>query len=150
MRRGAIGEWLLAASNVAHTPCFTELPMKFALNTGSAANLVKGYSATQVRVGEKVITHSFLLSATDIIEEWPPQKLDELRVEDLEPVFALKPEVVLLGSGERQRFPPTEVISAVLSRGIGFEVMDTGAACRTFNILVSEDRRVVAALFLGQ
>ena len=123
--------------------------MKFALNPASAANVIRGYSPTELRVGEKVITHSCVLSATDLIEAWQPQKLDELRLEDLEPVFALNPEVVLLGSGERQRFPPTEVMSAVLSRGIGFEVMDTGAACRTFNILISEDRRVVAALFIG-
>ncbi len=63
-------------------------------------------------------------------------------------VFALEPEIVVIGSGTHQRFPSSELMGAILSRGIGCEVMDTGAACRTYNILASEDRRVVAALLL--
>ena len=87
-------------------------------------------------------------SAERLIDDWRPQTLEELREEDLDAVFALQPEIVVLGSGSRQRFPETQLLAAILARGIGCEVMDTGAACRTYNVLVSESRRAVAALFV--
>lgn len=111
-------------------------------------NLVSAYSATEVRIGEKVLQRSCVLTARDLISDFRPQTLNELTIADLDTVFALEPEIVVIGSGPRQRFPDPSLIGAVLSRGIGCEVMDTGAACRTFNVLVSEDRRVAAALFL--
>ena len=111
-------------------------------------NLVTAYSASEVRIGEKILKHSCVLTARDLISDFRPQTLDELTIADLDVVFALEPEIVIIGSGPRQHFPDPSLIGAVLSRGIGCEVMDTGAACRTFNVLVSEDRRVAAALFL--
>jgi uncharacterized protein len=72
--------------------------------------------------------------------------MDELDERRLEPVFALRPEVVLLGTGARQVFPSPELLMCFHRRGIGIEVMATAAACRTFNVLVSERRKVVAAL----
>ena len=72
----------------------------------------------------------------------------DLSVGDMEAVLALKPEVVVIGSGPRQQFPAPEILGALLSRGVGCEVMDTGAACRTYNVLASEGRTVVAALLL--
>jgi uncharacterized protein len=72
----------------------------------------------------------------------------ELEAADLEPVVALAPEVLLIGTGVRQVFPAAAVFAALHARRIGFEVMDTGAACRTYNVLVAEDRRVAAALLI--
>jgi len=112
------------------------------------ANLVTAYSASEVRVGEKVLTRSCVLTAQQLIGDFRPQTLDELTLADLDTVFALDPEILVIGSGPRQYFPDPSLLGAVLSRGIGCEVMDTGAACRTYNVLVSEDRRVAAALFL--
>ena len=66
----------------------------------------------------------------------------------LEPIFELRPELVLLGTGAQQRFAPADIRSAFATRSIGIEAMDLGAACRTFNILVQEERRVAAVLFL--
>jgi uncharacterized protein len=83
-----------------------------------------------------------------VLEDWRPQTLRQLCAADLAPVFELEPEIIVLGSGRSQHFPDAALMAAVLSRGIGFEVMDTGAACRTYNILVSENRPVVAALLL--
>ena len=83
-----------------------------------------------------------------LVIDWRPQSIGELRMEDLDAVFALEPEIVVIGSGARQQFPDAALLAAVLSRGIGCEVMDTGAACRTYNVLASEDRKVVAALML--
>ena len=110
--------------------------------------MVRSYAPGEVRVGEKVLRRSCLISAEQLIEDWRPQTLDELTPADLEPIFALQPEIVVLGSGTRQRFADARLIAAILERGIGCEVMDTGAACRTYNVLVSEARRAVAALLL--
>jgi uncharacterized protein len=121
--------------------------MKLTDESTRRIQLVRAYSPGAVRVGELLVQHSCLLRA-DRIEEWRPKRLSQLTVEDWEPVFALEPELVVLGSGSTQRFPDTALMAAVLARGIGLEVMDSGAACRTYNILVTEDRPVVAALLL--
>ena len=63
-------------------------------------------------------------------------------------MLALQPALVLLGTGERQRFPPAAAMAALLTRGIGIEVMDNAAAARTFNVLATEGRRVVAGFLL--
>jgi uncharacterized protein len=105
--------------------------------TGSVL-LVRSYAPGEVRVADSVLQRSFLISAERLVEDWRPQTLDELTEADLEPVFALQPEIVVLGSGPRQRFPEPRLLAAIMTRGIGCEVMDTGAACRTYNVLVSE------------
>jgi len=111
-------------------------------------HLIRSYAPGEVRIGDVVIRGSCLVKADQLLEDWRPQSVADLSVADLEVVLAMKPELVVLGSGPRQEFPPPEVIGAVLSRGVGCEVMDTGAACRTYNILASEGRTVVAALLL--
>jgi uncharacterized protein len=116
----------------------------------AGAFLVRSYAPGEVRVGDAVLHRSCLISAERLIDDWRPQTLDELSEADLAAVFALQPEIVVLGTGTRQRFPDTRLLAAILARGIGCEVMDTGAACRTYNVLVSESRRAVAALFLQQ
>lgn len=90
---------------------------------------------------------SCLLSATTLIDNWPPQQMAQLTAEHLQAIHELKPEVLLLGSGSKMSFPKTEQLAALVKLGIGYEVMDTAAACRTFNVLVGEGRKVVAALF---
>jgi len=78
-----------------------------------------------------------------------PQSFAELRAVHLEPLLALSPELVLLGTGATQRFAPPEVRAVFAERGVGLEAMHLGAACRTYNVLVQEERRVAAALFLS-
>ena len=92
---------------------------------------------------------SCLVTAEQLITDWPPATFAELAPAHLEAIFALAPELVLLGTGPTQRFSPPEVRSEFARRRIGLEVMQLGAACRTFNVLVQEDRRVLAALFLS-
>ena len=111
-------------------------------------NLVRSYATGEVRIGETVIRRSCLVKADRLIADWRPQTVADISVADLEAVLALQPEVVVIGSGPKQQFPAPEILGAVLSRGVGCEVMDTGAACRTYNILASEGRTVVAALLL--
>ena len=114
----------------------------------AGAYLVRSYTPGELRVGDEVLRRSCIVRADQLVRDWRPQSLEELTLADLEAVLSLEPEIVVLGVGERQRFPPAEIMAAMLSRGIGCEVMTTDAACRTYNVLVSEDRRAVAALFL--
>jgi uncharacterized protein len=122
--------------------------MKLTDDRTAGINLVRSYAPGAVRIGETALHRSCLVKADRLVPDWRPQTIGDLRLEDLDAVFALEPEIVVIGSGNRQRFPDTALIAAVLSRGIGCEVMDTGAACRTYNVLASEDRKVVAALFV--
>ncbi len=93
---------------------------------------------------------SVILTPTQVIDDWPPQSVAELAAAHLETLLALepRPETVLIGTGEKQSFPPREVLAPLINAGMGVEIMDTRAACRTWNILLAEDRRVVAALIL--
>jgi uncharacterized protein len=122
--------------------------MKLTDESSRGIHLVRAYSPGEVRIGDQLFRRSCLLRADRVVTDWRPQTMGELRAEDFEPVFQLQPEIIVLGSGRTQRFPDAALMAAVLSRNIGLEVMDTGAACRTYNILVTEDRAVVAALLL--
>lgn len=123
--------------------------MKFTLEASSRVNLIRGYSPQEIRIGNQRLNASCIVTADTLIAQWEPASFADLAPEHLEPILALRPELVLLGTGPTQRFPPTAIRAAFTSSGVGLEVMDLGAACRTFNILVQEERRVVAALFLS-
>jgi uncharacterized protein len=121
--------------------------MKFTLDSSSASNLIRSYSATTIRVGDQELHGSCIVTADQFVS-WEPASFAELRTEHLEKIFAMAPEVVLLGTGVTQRFAPPEIRTAFAARKIGLEAMDLGAACRTFNILAQEERKVAAALLL--
>lgn len=122
--------------------------MQFTLDPPSQANLIRGYSATEVRIGSERVTGSCIVTATQLITTWEPASFEELSLTHLEAIFALGPELVLLSTGTRQRFASAAVRAAFAQRRVGLEVMELGAACRTFNVLVQEERPVAAALFL--
>ncbi|HEU4601909.1 MAG TPA: Mth938-like domain-containing protein [Steroidobacteraceae bacterium] len=124
--------------------------MKLTDETNAATLLIRSYAANEVRVGDTILQQSFLISASQLVPDWRPQRIEDLSIEDIDSIVALDPEIVILGSGAKQRFPETRWLANLLSRGIGCEVMDTGAACRTYNVLVSEDRKVVGALMIEQ
>ena len=109
---------------------------------------ISAYSANTITVNEEVYRQSMILSADEIVCPWSVTSLDQLDGGSLAAVFDFKPEVVLLGSGEQQQFPDPKIFALFGERGIGLEVMDNGALCRTFNILVAEDRAVIAAILL--
>jgi len=110
---------------------------------------VRRCSAAAVTVGERELTRSFILARDALVEDWPVTDVLALAEADLEPLLRLEPEVVLLGSGASLRFPSQHLRAAFLARGIGLEVMDNAAAARTFNVLASEGRKVVAAFILA-
>jgi uncharacterized protein len=123
--------------------------MKFTLEASSRVNLIRGYSPQEIRIGNQRLSASCIVTADTLITQWEPASFADLEPGHLEAILALKPELVLLGTGPTQRFPPAAIRAAFTSGGVGLEVMDLGAACRTFNILVQEERRVAAALFLS-
>ena len=106
------------------------------------------YSDDSVSINEAIYRDSLVLTAESLLCPWPVADLDALDAAALAPVFESAPAVVLLGTGIRQQFPRAEIFGLFGERGIGLEVMDNGALCRTFNILVAEDRAVTAAIIL--
>ena len=109
---------------------------------------ITGYHSDAVLVNNRKYRSSLIVSADDIVSQWPVRSVDELSAENLQPLFEFNADVVLLGTGHKQRFPDAKIMGLFGQRGIGLEVMDNGALCRTFNILVAEDRAVVAAILL--
>jgi uncharacterized protein len=100
-------------------------------------------------LNDRTLTTSFFVSPDVLFENWPPRDAAALTPDDFAGPLASNPEVILLGTGARQQFPPAAVLAACLTRGVGIEVMDNHAAARTFSILANEGRRVVAAFLLG-
>ena len=114
----------------------------------SGGIVIRSFSAGKLHVNDQIIEHHVMLTADEIISEWSPVSIEDLSIADFAPALERDPEVILFGTGSTQRFPDTGLITEIMRQGIGFETMDTAAACRTFNVLASEYRRVVAALLL--
>ena len=122
--------------------------MKIHLETGAGAKIIRAYGAGQITVNDEVYVSSLVLMPDYILHPWGPARASELRIEDFMQIAALQPEVVLLGTGARLRFPDPAMTQPLMQARIGMEVMDTAAACRTYNILMGEGRRVAAALMM--
>jgi uncharacterized protein len=120
--------------------------MRFTQESSSGINVIRAHGGGELRVNETIYRGAVILSASTVIAEPNIHKLEDLTAIDVSRVLALEPELVLLGTGTRQIFPASSFGAQFLRAGVGFEVMDTGAACRTFNVLVGEQRRVVALL----
>jgi uncharacterized protein len=120
--------------------------MRFTEESSSGINLIRAYRAGEVRINEAAHRGAVIVSATTVSAEPDVHDLDQLLALPPTRILALEPELVLLGTGQRQIFPPAAYAAHFLRMSVGFEVMDTGAACRTFNVLVAEQRRVVALL----
>lgn len=109
---------------------------------------LRGADGRHVLVNERALTRSCVVSPDTLVEDWPITDAAALTLADLDPLLALAPELILLGTGERQVFPPAAVLAACLGRGIGLEVMTNAAAARTYSVLAGEGRRVVAGFLL--
>ena len=114
----------------------------------NSLNVIAGYTGAGLTVNGELRSTSVLVPWSGNISEWPARQVEQLSAEHFRAVADLLPEVVLLGTGARIRFARPAVLRPLIDRGIGVETMDTPAACRTYNILVSEGRSVVAVLLL--
>jgi len=110
--------------------------------------VIRSYAPGEVTINEEVFRQALIIGPTTIAPGPAVRDAAELAAAHTADILALEPELVLIGTGARQIFPAAEFGAQFLRAGIGFEVMDTGAACRTFNVLVAEQRRVVALLLL--
>lgn len=120
--------------------------MRFSHDSTSAANLIRAYGPGELKINDAVFHAPVIVSASAIAVGPAIEDVAGLRAEHAAALLAFEPELVLLGTGVRQEFPDPAFGAQFLRAGIGFEVMDTGAACRTFNVLVAERRRVTALL----
>lgn len=127
-------------------------PLKLHASGPTSINTFTGYGDDYVAVNGRRIERSVVVLPDRILADWEAGSLEELTAAHLEALVALEREVILLGTGSRLRFPPASVLRPAMARlaaaGTGLEVMDVHAACRTYNILVAEERRVAAALLL--
>ena len=122
--------------------------MQLTLENPDFRYLLRGISADGVLVNDKTLNSSFILTPNELVENWRPASSQELVADDMQALLDLNPVLVILGTGSRQRFPSAAVMAACLTRGIGIEVMDNAAAARTFNVLATEGRKVVAGFIV--
>src|SRR5690349_14955810 len=112
----------------------------------AAVNFIRAWEPGRVRVAERWLTGNIIVGADKIVEAWTSTAPDRITIADLEPALALEPTIIVLGTGTERLLPDVELMADVAARSVGLEIMSTPAACRTFNVLLGEQRRVVAAL----
>ena len=113
----------------------------------SAVNFIRAWEPGRVRLADRWIAGNVLVGADRIVEGWTTIAPAELTIATLAPAFELEPTIIVVGTGTDRLLPDVELMAAVAERSVGLEIMSTPAACRTFNVLLQEQRRVVAALF---
>jgi uncharacterized protein len=121
--------------------------MKFSIEAPHP-NTIKAYGPGTIKIGSRVYQQALIIGPSAIIDDWSPQTPEELQADHIERFLALEPEIVILGTGARLCFPSPEITRSLMAAGVGLEVMDTASACRTYNVLLGEDRRVIAGLMM--
>jgi len=136
--------------------------MQFSQELNRASYSIRSYSEGEISIStpfdqtleqpqlpaEEVLTESFIMTPSQLIRNWPPQSVTEICADHLESVAKLEPELVIIGTGIRLEFPDVTLTYDLMENGIGVEIMDTAAACRTYNVLMHEGRRVAIALLV--
>jgi uncharacterized protein len=118
------------------------------LDENKSTYQIRAYRPGTLQINDKTLTHSVIITPNQLIEDWAPQSTAELTPESLQPILALKPTVLLIGTGSAHVLLSPAIYGELINQGIGVEVMDTSAACRTYNALSAEDREVAAALII--
>jgi uncharacterized protein len=120
--------------------------MKLHLDTNTAINTVTAYDSESIEINRKRFAHAIILWPDRPVVAWPVTSVAQITLASFDGLAALKPEVVLVGTGAKQQFLHPRITSTLAAQYIGVEAMGTAAACRTYNILIGEGRRVVALL----
>jgi uncharacterized protein len=121
--------------------------MKLTMENLPALQVIRGYREGEIRIGETLVTSTCLVAASALHVDLRPRTPADLEFDDLQPLFALAPEVAIVGWAGGQYLMPPRQRRWFLERRIGIEVMELGAACRTYNVLLQEGRPVVGLLF---
>lgn len=124
--------------------------MELNLDTGEGRYQIRAYGKNFIQVNEQKISHSIIITPNQLIDPWPPRSLADLNAEYVQLILGLNPSIVLLGSGERLAFPDPALLNVFYQQKIGIEIMNNGAACRTYSVLMSEGRKVAAALLIAE
>ena len=123
--------------------------MKIELTLGNDDfNTISSYSEDSFTVNEHVYSTGIIISAKELIAPWPVNTFDQIVLAHIEQIIALDPEIIIIGSGIGIKFLPEEYSAIALAKDIGIEYMDSGGACRCYNLLLDEGRKVVAGLLL--
>jgi uncharacterized protein len=120
--------------------------LEFHLEVPETQFYIRSVSEKGIRISDDYYNDPLVISDQQLLPDWNAKSVEDIDEENLQLIFELQPEVVIIGTGKTQVFLPLATQAHFYRRNIGFEVMSTDAACRTFNVLVSEGRRVVAAL----
>ena len=122
--------------------------MKLHLTRAEGQNLFTGYGEGYVAINHERFDHAVLVAPDHAVLDWDAAGFDALTPAHFEALLQYKPEIVVFGTGAAIRFPRPELTRALHAAGVGVEVMDTRAACRTYNILMAEGRQVLAAILV--
>lgn len=123
--------------------------MQITLETSPQSNLIHAVEHERVRIGNQWLTGNLIVTAETIVTDWMLAEPGRVTVADLAAALSFEPELVIVGAGMEPRTPDVDLMAELAERSIGLEFMQTPAACRTYNLLVHEGRRVAAALILG-
>ena len=122
--------------------------MKFSEDTNAGNNVIQSYHENGININGREFSSSLVVGNRHLDTDWPISSVEQLSVDQLQKLVDLEPEVIIIGTGQRIHFPHPEIYAHVIRQGVGIEFMDTGAACRTYNVLLSEDRAVIAAIII--
>jgi len=124
--------------------------MKFAQDCQQEGYVITSYDNSSICINGKTFSKSLIVASRQLGENWEIETVESLRETHINQLLLFNPELIIIGTGNKLVFPAVEVYSSIIRRGIGIDFMDTGAACRTYNILMSEGRDVVAGLIQGK
>ena len=122
--------------------------MRLSLDAANASYIIQAYSAGSVTINQHTVRRSVVIMPERLVTDWPPQRFEDLEEPHFQLLAKLAPEIVILGTGDRQRFVHPQLTRPLAELGIGVEIMSTAAACRTYNIVMAEGRGVAAALLM--
>jgi uncharacterized protein len=122
--------------------------MKFTQHLDPSINLIRHYEPGLVQINQQKLDKSCIITQHSLQTDWPVSQIDQLSTTHLQTLLDLKPEVLILGTGEKQVFPAVEFFGYCARQGVSLEVMNNAAACRTYNVLTTEQREVVVGLIL--
>lgn len=122
--------------------------MKFELDDAAGGLTISAYAPGWIRLGDLRIESPCVVTPAGAHEGLIPPRLEDIGTSHFAAIVELSAEIIILGTGERQHFIDHSVVTELAARGVGLEIMDTGAACRSFNVLTAEGRAVAAALYM--
>lgn len=124
--------------------------MQLSLDDNNTGYQIRAYDPSHIQINDTHYHHSLIIMGQHIITPWRPNAITSLHTSDLDELLHLQPAIILLGTGQQLIFPDDTIIRTITEANIGLEIMNTGAACRTYTVLQAEGRQVAAALIIDQ